>query len=263
METSRYQLKQEYHLYTAEDFLVWKLLYQKQSVVLKDRAAKDFIEGMEVMQFSADRIADFDHVNEVLKSTTGWAIEVVPGLIPDKDFFELLSLKRFPSSTWLRSLQNLEYLEEPDMFHDCFAHMPLLTEPFFVDYLQALAKIALKYIDDALAIELVGRIYWFTVEFGLIQELNGLRIYGAGILSSSGESVFCLSDQANRRPLDVKEILEKHYYKNNFQDRYYVIQSYKELFDVIPLIDQFIQKAILTIPHEKNINATALDLVIG
>lgn len=258
-----YNLKQEYDKYTEEDFLVWKLLFQKQQKILEDRAAADFIKGMQLMQFEADRIADFEHVNSVLASTTGWSIEVVPGLIPDKDFFELLSLKRFPSSTWLRPLKSLDYLEEPDMFHDCFAHMPLLTEPFFVDYLQALSRIALKHMDDALAIELVGRIYWFTVEFGLIRESQSLRIYGAGILSSSGESIYCLGPEANRLPFDVKEILEKHYYKNDFQDRYYVINSYKELLEAIPQIEFLIDQAIHLVPHEKNMNVGALDIELA
>ncbi|MES2430210.1 MAG: phenylalanine 4-monooxygenase [Bacteroidota bacterium] len=254
-----FNLEQEYNKYTEEDFLVWKLLYQRQKVLLKNMASKEFFTGLDLMNFSDDKIADFNFVNKVLAQTTGWKIEVVPGLIPDKDFFELLAHKKFPSSTWLRKLENLDYLEEPDMFHDCFAHMPLLTEQFFVDYLQALSKLALKHIDDALAIELIGRIYWFTVEFGLIKETDGMRIYGAGILSSSGESIFCLSDKANRQPFNVKEILEKHYYKDHFQDRYYVIHSYKELFDAIPEIDRMIESAVKKIPHEKNIYATPLD----
>ncbi len=255
-----YNLKQEYDQYTEEDFLVWKLLYQRQRVLLQNMASKEFIRGMEEMYFSDDKIPDFNHVNMVLAETTGWQIEVVPGLIPDKDFFELLANKKFPSSTWLRKLENLDYLEEPDMFHDCFAHMPLLTEQFFVDYLQELSKIALRYIDDALAIELIGRIYWFTVEFGLIKEAAGMRIYGAGILSSSGESIFCLGDKANRKPFHVKEIMEKHYYKNHFQDRYYVINTYKDLFDAIPDIDRLLEMALIKIPHEKDIYATPLDL---
>jgi len=254
-----YNLKQDYSKYTEEDFLVWKLLYQRQKVLLQNMASKEFFKGLNEMNFSEEKIADFNYVNEILAKTTGWQIEVVPGLIPDKDFFELLADKKFPSSTWLRKLENLDYLEEPDMFHDCFAHMPLLTDQFFVDYLQALSKIALKYIDDALAIELIGRIYWFTVEFGLIKEAVGIRIYGAGILSSSGESIFCLSEKANRQIFDVKEIMEKHYYKDHFQDRYYVINSYKELFDAIPEIDFLIEKAVARIPHEKNIYATPLD----
>jgi len=257
-----YNLKQEYEQYTEEDFLVWKLLYQRQRVLLQNMASKEFIDGMEEMHFSEDKIPDFSHVNKVLANTTSWQIEVVPGLIPDKDFFELLANKRFPSSTWLRKLENLDYLEEPDMFHDCFAHMPLLTEPFFVDYLQELSKIALQYIDDALAIELIGRVYWFTVEFGLIKQDVGMRIYGAGILSSSGESIFCLGDKANRKPFNVKEIMEKHYYKDHFQDRYYVINSYKELFDAIPSIKQLLEEALVKIPHDKNINATPLDFLL-
>ena len=137
-----YHLKQQYEKYTDEDFLVWKLLFQRQQVLLQNMASAEFIEGMQEMHFYAEKIPDFSHVNTVLKQTTGWQIEVVPGLIPDKDFFELLANKKFPSSTWLRKLEQLDYIEEPDMFHDCFAHMPLLTEPFFVDYLQALSKIA-------------------------------------------------------------------------------------------------------------------------
>jgi phenylalanine-4-hydroxylase len=257
-----YNLKQEYDNYTETDFLVWKLLYEKQMQILPDRAAQAYIDGLKEMNFHADEIPRFDYVNKVLSKTTGWQIEVVPGLIPDKDFFELLANKKFPSSTWLRKLENLDYLEEPDMFHDCFAHMPLLSTQFFVDFLQELSKIALKHIDDALAVELIGRIYWFTVEFGLIQEAQGLRIYGAGILSSAGESVFCLGDEANRRPFDIKEIIELHYYKDHFQDRYYVINNYKDLFDAIPEIDALIDKALSIIPHQKNIYATPLDIRI-
>ena len=254
-----YHLKQQYEKYTDEDFLVWKLLFQRQQVLLQNMASVEFIEGMQEMHFYAEKIPDFSHVNTVLKQTTGWQIEVVPGLIPDKDFFELLANKKFPSSTWLRKLEQLDYIEEPDMFHDCFAHMPLLTEPFFVDYLQAHSKIALRYIDDALAIELIGRIYWFTVEFGLIQQADGIRIYGAGILSSSGESIFCLGEKANRKAFDVKEIMQLHYFKNHFQDRYYVIQTYKDLFDAIPAIEQHLEIALKTIAHDKKMNASSLD----
>ncbi len=257
-----YNLNQEYDNYTTEDTLVWKLLYQRQRVLLQNMASKVFIEGMDEMNFNEEKIPEFNYVNKVLANTTGWQIEIVPGLIPDKNFFELLANKQFPSSTWLRKLEQLDYLEEPDMFHDCFAHMPLLTEQFFVDYLQELSKIALKHIDDALAIELIGRIYWFTVEFGLIKEENGMRIYGAGILSSSGESIFCLGDKANRLPFNAKEIMEKHYYKDHYQDRYYVIHSYKELFDAIPEIDLLLEHALKIIPHEKNIFATPLDFVL-
>ncbi len=253
-------MKQEYDKYTEADFLVWKLLYEKQMEVLPHRAAQTYLDGLKDMNFKAEEIPNFDYINGVLSNTTGWQIEVVPGLIPDKEFFELLANKKFPSSTWLRKLEEIDYLEEPDMFHDCFAHMPLLINQFFVDYLQELSKIALKHIDDALAVELIGRIYWFTVEFGLIQEPQGLRIYGAGILSSSGESIYCLGNDANRLKFNAKEILEKHYYKDHFQDRYYVIESYKELFDEIPNFSSAIEYALHKIPHQRDIYATTLDI---
>jgi phenylalanine-4-hydroxylase len=255
-------LKQEYDQYTETDFFVWKKLYEKQMNVLSDRAAEAYLQGLKAMNFQPDSIPDFNYVNKVLADTTGWQIEVVPGLIPDKDFFELLSNKKFPSSTWLRKPEELDYLEEPDMFHDCFAHMPLLTNNFFVDFLQELSKIALKHIDDALAVELIGRVYWFTVEFGLIEESHGMRIYGAGILSSAAESIYCLSDEANRLPFTVKAAMEKHYYKDHLQDRYYVIKSYKDLFDAIPEIAERIEKALASIPHQKDMYATPLDIKI-
>jgi phenylalanine-4-hydroxylase len=238
-------LKQNYSEYNDENKLVWSLLYKKQADNLNKKAAKDFLIGMQKMEFEPEKIPRFSHINAVLKATTGWKIEVVPGLIPDKDFFHLLSEKKFPSSTWLRHLNELEYLEEPDMFHDTFAHMPILTVQFFVDYLQELSKIALKHIENPLTVELVGRLYWFTVEFGLIQEPTGLRIYGAGILSSSAETDFCLSEKANRKPLNIREILENPYYKDHFQDRYYVINSYEELFKSLPEIDRLIEKAFI------------------
>ena len=255
-----YTIKQDYEKYTQEDFLVWKLLYQRQKLLLQNMASKEFLKGMDLLQFNDEKIPDFDEVNKILAGCTGWEIVVVPGLIADKYFFELLANKKFPSSTWLRKLENLDYLEEPDMFHDCFAHVPLLTEPFFVKYLQELSKIALKHIDDALAIELIGRIYWFTVEFGLIQQNDQLRIYGAGILSSSGESIFSLGPKANRLPFEVRATMEKHYYKDKYQDRYYVIQSYEDLFNAIPEIDRLVSNAVSNIPHEKNVNATLLDV---
>ena len=257
-----YNLTQEYERYSTEDFLVWKLLYEKQSKVLPGRACLEFLEGMFRLNFNKHEIPKFEDVNTILAETTGWKVEVVPGLIPDKDFFELLADKKFPSSTWLRKMSELEYLEEPDMFHDTFAHMPLLTIQFFVDYLQELSKLALKHIENPLAIELIGRLYWFTVEFGLIHNHDGMRIYGAGILSSSGESVFCLSKDANQRPFQVKEIIELHYYKDHFQDRYYVIQSYKQLFDSIPEITVWLEKALVKYSSYRG-DVTQLDLQLN
>lgn len=223
-------MRQEYEKYTAEDFQVWKLLYERQMPQLPGSAIQEYIDGIHRVQFVADKIPKFDDVNKLLKSYTGWELVVVPGLIPDKDFFELLANKKFPASTWLRKLSELDYLEEPDMFHDVFGHVPLLTNHDVVLYLQELSKIALEYIDDPWAIELMSRIYWFTVEFGLIRDKGQLRIYGAGILSSKGETVYSLHDpKPERHPFNVEKILNTPYRKDVFQKEYFVIDSFQQL----------------------------------
>ena len=256
-----FNLKQDYDSYSNEDFQVWKLLYERQVVNYPGRAAKSFMEGVNKVNFVANAIPNFAYTNKILESETGWKLEVVPGLIPDKDFFELLADARFPASTWLRKMSELDYLEEPDMFHDVFAHAPLLTNQYFVDFLQELSKIALKHIDNPFAIEMIGRIYWFTVEFGLIREEEGLRIYGAGILSSSGETLFCLEEQAVHHPYDVRAIMENHYYKHAFQDRYYVIDSYEQLFGSAEEIDKWVGIAVDRYPDVEE-DVTKLDVVL-
>jgi phenylalanine-4-hydroxylase len=221
---------QQYETYTLEDFQVWKLLYERQVAQLPGAAIQEYINGINRVGFVADKIPKFIETNVLLHKYTGWELVVVPGLIPDKDFFELLSNKKFPASTWLRKLSELDYLEEPDMFHDVFGHVPLLTNHDVVSYLQDLSKIALGYIDNAWAIELMSRIYWFTVEFGLIRENGELRIYGAGILSSKGETVYSLHDlKPTRHPFNVEKILNTPYRKDEFQKDYFVIDSFQQL----------------------------------
>jgi phenylalanine-4-hydroxylase len=257
-----FNLKQDYASYTEEDFQVWKILFERQAVNFPGRAAQSFLNGLEKVNFIPNAVPNFDYTNKILQGETGWSLEVVPGLIPDKDFFELLSIRRFPATTWLRKMSELDYLEEPDMFHDVFAHVPLLSNQYFVDFLQELSKIALKHINNPFAIEMIGRIYWFTVEFGLIREKEGLRIYGAGILSSSGETIFCLEDQAVRHPYDVRAIMEHHYYKHAFQDRYYVIDSYEQLFSSVGEIDLWVDVAVRKYPSVTQ-DVSKLDVVLA
>ena len=165
---------------------------------------------------------------------------MVPGIVDDAIFFQLMANRKFPASTWLRKMSELDYLEEPDMFHDVFAHVPLLTNQAFVDFLQELSKIGLEYIDNKWAIELLSRVYWFTVEFGLIREAEGLRIYGAGILSSAGETLFSLSEKPKRFEYNVEQILNTPYRKDTFQDRYFIIDSYEQLYESLPEIKKLI-----------------------
>lgn len=237
-------LRQEYEAYTAEDFKVWKILYERQMPNLPKAASQAYLDGVEIVKFTADRIANFEELNEILKKTTGWAVQVVPGLIDDDLFFGLLNNRRFPSSTWLRKMEQLDYLEEPDMFHDAFAHMPLLTNQPYVDFLEKLSGIALKHIDNPWAIQLLSRIYWFTIEFGLIRENGELRIYGAGILSSKGETKFSLSDEPAHYSYDVRRIMNQEYWKDKFQDKYFVIESYEQLYNSIPEIEQVLEEML-------------------
>lgn len=231
-------MKQEYNKYTAEDFQVWKILFERQEENMPGRATAEFLEGIRRINFTADKIPDFRETNPLLKSITGWELAVVPGIIPDDVFFTLMANRKFPASTWLRKMSELDYLEEPDMFHDVFGHVPLLTNQPFVDFLQELSKIGLDYIDNKWAIELLSRIYWFTIEFGLIREEGQLRIYGAGILSSPGETLYSLSDQPKHFEYDVEQILNTPYRKDTFQDRYFIIESFEQLYESLPEIKQ-------------------------
>ncbi len=232
------KLEQDYSAYTEEDFKVWKILFERQYVNLPGAASRAYLEGLEKIGFHADKIADFRQANERLNKATGWRIVVVPGLIDEDLFFGLLSQQCFPSSTWLRKLNELDYLQEPDMFHDAFAHLPLLTDINYTKFLKDLAEVALKHIENPLAIDLLSRIYWFTIEFGLIRENGELRVYGAGILSSSGETRFCLSEEPQHLDYNVELVMNTPYWKNKFQDRYYIIDGFEQLYRSIPEIKQ-------------------------
>jgi len=237
-------VKQIYENYTSEDFEVWKILFDRQNENLPDAASSAFLEGLEEIKFTNDRIPNFEETNELLFEITGWKLVVVPGIVPDYTFFELMSNRHFPATTWLRKKKELDYLEEPDMFHDVFAHVPLLTNQAFVDFLEELSKIGLQYYNDPYAIDILSRVYWYTVEFGLIQEEAGTRIYGAGILSSAGETKFCLSDQPPHHDFDVRAIADTGYSKNVFQDRYFVIKSYEQLYQSIPEVKEVLKEMV-------------------
>ena len=231
-------MTQDYNNYTVKDQKVWHELYQRQITQIHLYASKAYIQGMDSCGFTADEIPLITDVNKRLLAITGWQIEIVAGLIDNKSFFELLGEKKFPASTWLRKMEALDYLEEPDMFHDVLGHVPLLATKDFCGFLEKLAVIALRHIDNDDTIEAISRLYWYTVEFGLIQEGNALKIYGAGILSSSGETYYSLhSDIPKRLPYNVAEILGIPYIKDKFQLQYFIIPSYKYLYDSLEELD--------------------------
>ncbi len=234
---------QAYQNYTKHDQDVWKMLYERQMEQLPTLASEAYLEGIELAGFSADHIPNFEaELNPRLRKHTGWEVVVVPGLIPVEDFFKLLADKKFPASTWLRTKEQLDYLEEPDMFHDTFGHVPLLTNQAFCNFLADFSKIALTYIDDEEAILQLQRLYWYTVEFGLIRDNGKLKIYGGGILSSSGESHYSLfSDVPKRLEYDVPTIMETVVKIDEFQKQYFVINSYEQLYNSLPQVEAHLQ----------------------
>lgn len=223
-------LTQDYSAYSAADQHVWQLLFDRQTALLPGRAADAFLTGVEQIGFTRDAIPDFREVNPRLRALTGWELVVVPGIVDDAVFFGLLADKKFPATTWLRQLEQLDYLEEPDMFHDVFGHVPLLTHPGFADFLQQLGQAALQHCAARPELlELFTRLYWFTAEFGLINQPDGLRIYGAGLLSSHGEVKFSLSEQPTRLEFTLAGVLETPFEKDKFQELYFVLNSLHQL----------------------------------
>jgi phenylalanine-4-hydroxylase len=236
--------KQIYTDYTEQDFLVWQTLFDRQIKILESTASTEYLDALEIIKFAPDKIPHFDEIAELLKPLTGWSLQVVPNITPQKIFFEFLSQKKFTATCWLRTMEQLDYLEEPDMFHDVFAHVPLLSNQKYVDFFKGLSDIALKHINNPNAIELLGRIYWFTIEFGLIKENGNMKIYGAGIISSMGETKHCLSKQAIHLNFDVQTIFATDFRTDILQVKYFVIESFQQLFESLTEIEELLEEAI-------------------
>jgi phenylalanine-4-hydroxylase len=226
-------LRQNYDDYTPEDFEVWKVLFERQYALVGNVIAREYREAIKAIGFQAEEIPRISRIDEVLSATTGWKTIVVPGIIPDREFFQLLATRQFPATTWLRRKDQLDYLEEPDMFHDVFGHIPLLTDRHYTDFLEGLGELALEYIDNAEAIETITRIYWYTIEFGLKREEGKLRIFGAGIVSSMGESKYCMRSEQppTKHDFSVQGMIDRPFRKDIFQDNYYVTSGYDQMFE--------------------------------
>lgn len=226
-----FTIAQEWDSYTEEEHAIWRTLFDRQAKLLEGRAAPEFLEGISALSVTGDGIPDFRRLNDVLQRTTGWSIVAVPGLVPGDIFFQHLAERRFPSTCFIRTKDQLDYLEEPDVFHDVFGHVPLLVNPVFADYMQAYGQGGVKAMNQQ-ALDFLGRLYWYTVEFGLINTPDGMRIYGAGIVSSKGESVYSLEDPApNRLGFDLMRIMRTQYRIDDYQESYFVIDSFDELFE--------------------------------
>jgi phenylalanine-4-hydroxylase len=230
-QAADYTVQQPLHLYTEQDHQTWRTLYARQAQLLNGRACDEYLRGLQQLRMSHERVPDFNELNDILRAHTGWQIVAVNGLVPDEVFFDHLANRRFPCTWWMRRPEQMDYLQEPDCFHDVFGHVPLLINPVFADYMQAYGEGGLK-AERLQVLPMLARLYWYTVEFGLIQTADGLRIYGAGIVSSKAESLYSLdSDAPHRVGFDLRRILRTEYKIDDVQKTYFVIRDFAQLFD--------------------------------
>ncbi len=215
--------------YPALDHETWNILFDRQVELLRGRAGNAFLEGVDILEMTADSIPHLADLSARLTEATSWKVARVPGLLHEKDFFELLSERIFPSTDYIRGREELDYTPAPDLFHDIFGHMPMLTEPAFADFYQLFGRAALKGRGaDRLRLE---RLHWFTVEFGLIRQEEGMRVFGAGILSSKNEVTHALSNEVTVHPFDPELIVEQDYDVWHLQDVLFALESFEQLVD--------------------------------
>jgi phenylalanine-4-hydroxylase len=231
-ERADWTIDQGWENYTLAEHGVWKTLFERQSKLLPGRACDEFIRGMRALPLGAREIPDFRRLSDVLIRHTGWQVVAVPGLVPDEVFFDHLAHRRFPAGQFIRQFDQLDYLEEPDVFHDVFGHVPMLMNPVIADYIQAYGVGGLR-AQKLGALANLARVYWFTVEFGLVCQDDGLRIYGSGIVSSYTETRFALEDPSpNHLRFDLERVMRTRYRIDDFQETYFVISGLDELLDL-------------------------------
>jgi phenylalanine-4-hydroxylase len=226
-----FTIDQHWERYGAAEHGIWRTLYERQAKVLPGRACNEFLDGLGKLELVAERIPDFERLSDSLEKLTGWRIVAVPSLVPDAIFFDHLANRRFPAGQFIRRADQLDYIEEPDVFHDVFGHVPMLAHPVFADYMEAYGKGGQRALSEFDRLKNLARLYWYTVEFGLIESKDGLRIYGSGIVSSRTESIYAVeSPSPNRIRFDLERVMRTDYRIDDFQESYFVISSFEELF---------------------------------
>jgi phenylalanine-4-hydroxylase len=221
---------QDWDAYSQEQHELWRRLYRRQMAIVPRYASDEFCDTLAALNFG-EGIPRFDAINAMLGPATRWQLVAVPGLVPDLTFFEHLANRRFPVTVWIREPSEFDYIVEPDVFHDFFGHVPMLFNPVFADYMQAYGRGGIKAHAQG-AIEMLARLYWYTVEFGLVETPRGLRTYGAGIVSSGGEIAYCIeSPKPNRIGFDLLRIMRTLYKIDTFQETYFVIRDFEQLFE--------------------------------
>ncbi len=231
-ERADWTIDQGWEQYSAVEHGVWKTLFERQSRLLPGYACDEFVQGMQALPMSAAQIPDFRRLSDALAQRTGWQVVAVPGLVPDEVFFEHLANRRFPAGNFIRKPHELDYLEEPDVFHDVFGHVPMLMHPAIADYIQAYGEGGLR-AQRLGKLQNLARVYWYTVEFGLLRQREGLRIYGAGIASSATETRFAIDDASpNRIGFDLERVMRTNYRIDDFQETYFVVDDLQQLLEL-------------------------------
>jgi phenylalanine-4-hydroxylase len=237
-------IDQGWERYTREDHAIWRTLFERQQATLKGRVCQEYLDGLDALGIGPEGIPNFERMNARLQRLTGWEVRAVPGLIPSRPFFQMLANRQFPAGTFIRTREQLDYLEEPDIFHDVFGHVPLLTNPAYADYMNEYGRVGLEAVDRK-GVKFLARLNWYTIEFGLIRKPEGIQIYGAGIVSSFGEAKYVVGNcSANYLAFDLERVLRTGYYIDDFQATYFVIDRFEDLFrllegkDIIGLFDR-------------------------
>ncbi|WP_020569486.1 phenylalanine 4-monooxygenase [Neolewinella persica] len=235
--TATFSNYQDYDAYAPADYAVWKQLAERQLTALRAVASADYLQCLDELHpvLSPNHPPRFTDLNERLAAAHGWSIKVVPGFLPVNEFFELLSNRRFCSSTWLRSEDQMDYLEEPDMFHDIFGHIPLYLNKDYAEFAQRLGALGVKYADDEERVTQLQRLYWFTIEFGVLRQEDGeLKVYGAGICSSYGETKHVFQNpEVQVVPFDLDTVLAQDFVITEVQMKYFAIRDFAELWKVV------------------------------
>ena len=223
--------QQGYVNWSEQENQTWETLISRQKDIIQNRACNQFLEGLDILNFEKDKVPQLPEINKTLASINGWGVEPVPALIQPKAFFTLLANKRFPAATFIRIPEELDYLEEPDIFHELYGHTPLLTNKAYGDFMETFGKIALEI--DPKDRRRLFRLFWFTIEFGLMNTEDGLRAYGGGILSSIGETQYCLTDKSVKKDFNVLDVLRTPYRIDIMQPLYFKIDRFDDLFDIL------------------------------
>lgn len=235
MDMERIFIAQDQNVYTSEQDGVWAALCRRQELALRDRACRPFYEGLERIGLDFNRVPRLDHINQRIAPITGWTARAVPGYIDARYFFACLRKQIYPTTISLRSADAMDYIEEPDIFHDVFGHVALMADPLYGSFLRSFGDLHGVIRTDQDLLEMT-RLFWFTIEFGLIHEANGVRILGSGLLSSPGEAQHCLSNRVDRRPFRLAEVVAQPFRIDVYQDVLYVCESLQQLIESVRVL---------------------------